>query len=229
MDEQEWLTTIDPDRLVHSLHARKAGDRKLRLFAVACCRLVWDCFTDAKCRAAVDVAERFADGAATHDELFAAAALLRPVLEEAPLNLLRVQAEAARAATRGPANFQADQATWGPAQVFTTHLAGSVPWGDWLATHWMEWESARDSKRAETARLFRHILGNPYRPYPARTSWPSSVVALAQTFYNGDPVAFALHDALLDAGHPDLAEHFRGPNEWHPRGCFALDILLGNR
>jgi hypothetical protein len=34
-----------------------------------------------------------------------------------------------------------------------------------------------------------------------------------------------LHDALLEAGHAELAEAFREP--MHPKGCWALDLILG--
>jgi hypothetical protein len=46
----------------------KASDRKLRLFAVACCRRAWG-LLEASCLAAVDVAERFADGNATAEQM----------------------------------------------------------------------------------------------------------------------------------------------------------------
>jgi hypothetical protein len=35
-----------------------------------------------------------------------------------------------------------------------------------------------------------------------------------------------LVNALLEAGHHELAEHFRC-EEWHPKGCWALDVILG--
>lgn len=227
MDEREWLSTLDPNSLVHSLRGRRASERKLRLFAVACCRLVWDCLTEPRSRTAVEVAERYADGAATYEEMFAAGAAVREILDEAPGKQRSAQAAAAVEATRGPANLQADLAAWGPAQVYASHLAGSTPRSDWLVSHFQAWESARGAKRAETARLFRHILGNPYRPYPAPAAWPAPVVALAQALYEGEKCHFAMHDTLLGAGHPELAEHFR--EEFHPKGCFALDLILGKQ
>jgi hypothetical protein len=36
-----------------------------------------------------------------------------------------------------------------------------------------------------------------------------------------------LHDALLDAGLAELAEHFAAGEEGHPKGCWALDALTG--
>src|SRR5262249_38976895 len=75
-------------------------------------------------------------------------------------------------------------------------------------------------------RLLRHIVGNPFRPYPAPSSWPAAVVQLAEALLGGTDCRAPLHDALLEAGHPDLAEHFRHERE-HPRGCFALDAIFG--
>jgi len=81
-------------------------------------------------------------------------------------------------------------------------------------------ESARQSA------TLRHIVGNPFRPYPATPSWPSTVVKLAESLYAGEDCSFALHDALLEAGHPELAEHF-AKEQWHPKGCWVVDTLLG--
>jgi len=60
----------------------------------------------------------------------------------------------------------------------------------------------------------------------AQANWPSTVVQLADALSNGQDCGFALHDALLEAGYPELAQHFRNEIE-HPKGCWALDLLLG--
>lgn len=67
MTESEWLAATDPKLMLEFLRG-KASDRKLRLFTVACARLVWDHLTVADMRIAVETGERFADGLATDDE-----------------------------------------------------------------------------------------------------------------------------------------------------------------
>jgi hypothetical protein len=57
-------------------------------------------------------------------------------------------------------------------------------------------------------------------------SWPASVVSLAEAVYNGADATFALHDALLESGFPDLAAHFQA-EQWHMKGCWAVDLILG--
>ena len=70
MTEAEWLAGDDPAPMLEFL-ASRASPRKLRLFAAACTRRAWDRVA-APGRAAVEVAERFADGRATPAELRAA-------------------------------------------------------------------------------------------------------------------------------------------------------------
>src|SRR5262249_15381800 len=63
MTEAQWLVCVDPWPMLAYLQG-KAGDRKLRLYAVACCREVQH-LIPLPCVVAVGVAERFADRTAS--------------------------------------------------------------------------------------------------------------------------------------------------------------------
>ena len=66
MTEAEWLGCAHPEPMLQFLRG-KASDRKLRL--CACCRYVPALLADVRSRRAVEVAERFVDGLARHEEL----------------------------------------------------------------------------------------------------------------------------------------------------------------
>src|SRR3954454_8794442 len=71
MTEVEWLGCADPEPML--LHLRgQANDRKMRLFACACCRRIWHLLEDERTRTLVDVIELDADGLARADEREAA-------------------------------------------------------------------------------------------------------------------------------------------------------------
>ena len=92
---------------------------------------------------------------------------------------------------------------------------------DHAVAHTAEAMRAEDRQKAN---LVRHILGNPFHLYRAPLSWPPAVVSLAGAVYCGS-ATFGLHDTLLESGHPDLAAHFR-EQEWHPKGCHVVDLIL---
>src|SRR6516162_6834621 len=71
MTESEWLKCQDLQKMLEYVHSR-ASDRKLRLFACACCRGVLDLLSEGGGRGAVEVAERYADGLASDLEIQAA-------------------------------------------------------------------------------------------------------------------------------------------------------------
>ncbi len=68
MTETEWLACTDPRPMLAFLLG-KASDRKLRLFAVACCRRIGDRLEGEGVRHAVEMAEQFADGLASRQQL----------------------------------------------------------------------------------------------------------------------------------------------------------------
>src|SRR4051794_21339957 len=77
MDEREWLTCGEPGRLLDhlawlpALPPEEGRRRKALLLVCACCRRRWSRLSPAG-RRAVEVAERFADGAATPEDVRAA-------------------------------------------------------------------------------------------------------------------------------------------------------------
>jgi hypothetical protein len=72
MNESQWLVSEDPIAMfLVAAHgaASLTTDRKLRLFACACCRSVWHLLGDERSRRVVEVAERYADGEVSREEL----------------------------------------------------------------------------------------------------------------------------------------------------------------
>src|SRR6266849_7147322 len=123
MTESEWNSCTDPQAMLEFLRGSgRATERKLRLFAVGCCRRIWHILVaeeqhwhreDAafwrRCQDAVVLAERFADGRTTEQELAAVTVYPRPALYDADaamftaelsLDAAEVAAQAAEAAGR---------------------------------------------------------------------------------------------------------------------------------
>jgi hypothetical protein len=124
-----------------------ASERNQRLFAVWCSRQVQHLMTDPRSIAAIDVAERFANGEATREELESACAAARAVW---------AAGEAARAATLEAvwAAEAAEAAAW--AALEATWAAGAAAWAageaaraaqaNYLTTNFPTWESLKESK-----------------------------------------------------------------------------------
>jgi hypothetical protein len=79
MTEGEWLECTD---LYPMRKLLEGSGRKWRLFAVACCRLVWPHIQDERSRMALEISERFADGLASIRELRTANCLAKVPFEE---------------------------------------------------------------------------------------------------------------------------------------------------
>ncbi len=62
MTEAEWLVCTEPHKMLDYLQG-KASERKLRLFAVACCRRVGHLLTDERLRGVIVVAAMGGDDA----------------------------------------------------------------------------------------------------------------------------------------------------------------------
>jgi hypothetical protein len=106
------LTVLDSNGLDHCIWCLRAVPeraREWRLFAVWCARKVQHLMTDSRSIAALHVAERFANGEATEEELFAAQVAARDAARDAAWDAAWV---AARAAAWAAAWDAAQDAAW---------------------------------------------------------------------------------------------------------------------
>lgn len=225
MTEEEWLTGDNPSPMLDSLQD-KAGDRKLRLFAVACCRQLWHLLTDERSKTAVEVAEEFADGRRGKEDL---ARAWETAGEVSPAGH--------GSAARHHVWHNAHTAAWevGEADAFDAanmtliRTSGCVPSS---LTDWEGWQIALKEMVARQCFFLRCIFGPlPFHSVPFAPSWrTSTVLSLAKTIY--DQRQFQdmpiLGDALEDAGGAslDILDHCRQPGV-HVRGCWCLDLIQG--
>ena len=68
MNEQEWRDCSQPEAMLRFLR-KGSSDRKMRLFGVACCRHIWHFLPATPWHHCIQVAERYADRAASDKEL----------------------------------------------------------------------------------------------------------------------------------------------------------------
>ena len=230
MTEAEWLACDDPTPMLAFLRGQ-ASDRMLRLLACGCCRALWG-DASAKSRAAVEAAERYADGRADMAELDRArdaaegeADLDRWMWGDRGCGVAVAFAEAARAPSR---------AVWPDGRV---HERTTWELMEWAVSTAVQAAATRCDPgrevltRRDVCRLVRCCLGNPFRPAAVVPDWlTTTVVALARLIY--EERAFdrlpILADALEDAGcdNSDILAHCRGDGP-HARGCWLIDLLLG--
>jgi hypothetical protein len=127
MTRTDWLASTDPGKMLAFL-AGRASDRKLRLFACACCRRVWHLLRAEESRQAVETAERYADGAAGAEDLARAKAAAKQVTWA---SIQRVHAEWAL-----PAVTDKARAAWVGVWVACAaeETTEANVWSDWGAT-----------------------------------------------------------------------------------------------
>jgi hypothetical protein len=256
MTEEEWLGGTEPEKMLEFLGGN-ASERKLRLFACACCRRIWHLLADERSRTAVEVAERLAEGSASEDERVAVRLVASEVSKAAfdatanylheeegdePIHLPGFHLAAATSA----ASYAASYTTLSPAQL-TKAVAcmgaerGFIAIGvDGAARAVYHATAAADAPAADTAlkgevaaqcHLLRDIFGTPFRPVALDAAWLTpGVVELARTIYEGR--AFEqmpeLADALETAGcHDPDILAHCRGPGGHVRGCWVVDMILG--
>ncbi len=236
MTEAEWLACTDSMPMLEYLWG-KAGDRKLRLFACACCRRIWRLLSDERSRTAVQTAERYADGLAALPELTTAFEGANAAYRDGGDAFYGIRTDITpphSVAPHGAAIHAANPQVWG-----LHGAANSAAHGVFINTRTgysqADVNAAVIPERAAQAPLLRCIIGNPFRHSPplppAVLAWNDGTVRrIAVGIY--EERAFdrlpILADALLDAGcdNEELLAHCRSDGP-HVRGCWAVDLILG--
>jgi hypothetical protein len=247
MTEADWLACTDPRPMLEFLHG-KASDRKLRLFACACCRRLWSHLMDERSRNAVQVAERVADGLATEEDRNQASGDAQAAWDASlksaspPIDSPETQA-AVRAAIETGRFWVWDLEVAAGAICDVLHKSAYVASVD-VAEACASFISQTAGKQVASvectlqASMLRCVLRNPFHTLPLDAAWLTpTVISLAQAVYAErnlpegtlDPAQLAvLSDALEEAGcdNADILSHLRGPGP-HVRGCWVIDLLLG--
>lgn len=243
MTELQWTTWTEVDKLLNFLRG-KASDRKLRLFAVACCRRVRPQIHLQEYQQMVDLAEEFTDHDLPVKEIAAARGhaygLHFEAIDREPRRPNDDWTASAFAAVEEALSDPREEANIANEPV----LVDAVITTSWQAARAAEyvhgpgsaaepWISTSIHEKSVQAGLLRDIIGNPFRLATLERSWliwnDNTILHMAQSIY--DDRAFdimpVLGDALEDAGCRNAAilNHCRQPGQ-HVRGCWVVDLLL---
>jgi hypothetical protein len=199
MTEQEWLDCTDPTPMLEYVRTI-ASNRKLRLFACACARAIWDLLEDERACQAVEVGERYANGLAITAQLEASSEMAWEAVDACP-------SEAHYAAQSTVELSTADAAVDAARHAALDGVTLTTECG-----------------------LLREIFGNPFRPVTTAPLWlVPEVIALARIVYEQRAFARMpeLAHALRKAGCTDasILAHCTQPGE-HVRGCWVVDLIL---
>jgi hypothetical protein len=254
--ETEWLVCTDPAPMLGFLRMqRTTSDRKLRLFAVACCRRRWDWLGE-KSRHSVDVLEEYLDGRATASELhLAAGGAFEDWLEEWGNHHASNAAYCAvrfRDMTSHDVAFGAAAEIAEAVQCEATISKGISRHG-WpppqLADPAVRQACIKAGDRAKTVEqvaqchLLREIFHGPRRAVYFRANWGAwndgMLRRIAKGIYEERQMPQGtldtarlrvLANALVDAGcdEEELLAHCRSKGP-HVKGCWAVDLILGRQ
>jgi hypothetical protein len=225
MTDLEWLQCADPELMIAFL--LKKRNRKMRLAAIASCRLFSDSLLDKRSEQALEVAERFADHRATEAE--------REAARDNAWAVVVAMGEAYHGAVEAPGPTSEEDESFDDA-----HDVARAVWYA-VSDEPEQAISALPSVRLEV--YFSHIatiLRDVYAPTTRMAFNPcwltSTVTDLANIIYEERKFDLmpVLADALEDGGCTDahILEHCRLANDHyrlglHWRGCWVLDLLLG--
>jgi len=225
MNDSEWDTCSDPSKLLKCLRGMgKVSERKLRLFAIACCQFLLSEQPDGLLRHGIETAERYAEGRSSK-------AALKRTRQSLSAGRHAISTTSVEENARWWAYWLVEVVnTENAYRVFTEelHRVAELRLTTLRPTTW------RTIDPSWQCNLLRDIFGNPFRTRSVDSQWVEwndrIVLRLAQSIYDeyaSDRMPI-LADALEEAGCTDAAilNHCRQPGE-HVRGCWVVDLILG--
>jgi hypothetical protein len=221
MTEADWVNGNQLQAMVEHLDPFRY-DRKLRLFAAACCRTAWPRLFAPEFRDLVEASEDFADGKIS-------ALYLRQVYDAISEHTLAPEYTAVEVGVAlNCASWHASAARYLQCAVLLAncHVSGEDRARGDVHVRW-----AVERNLRSFADLLRDVVGNPFRPVAFDPRWRTAdTVGIARAVYEDRVFSRLplLADALMDAGCDDeqVISHCRhsGP---HVRGCWVVDLVLG--
>jgi hypothetical protein len=216
----EWMACTDSYPMLWSFRRMiRDHPRKARLFAVACCRRIGHLLDDPRSRKAIEVARRYADGAATYKQLLAAQYTAKAAHEDVT----------SKGKVGSAAEWAAEFATATDAWFAATRASNFA----YVAAGGDVRHSAPE--RAAQAHLLRCIFGGlPFAPEEPEPAVPrpidAGITVFAQTIYDADAFDRLPDLAVLLERHgwtdDAMLEHCRSSGP-HALGCWVIDLLLG--
>jgi hypothetical protein len=233
MTEKEWASSNEPLSMLEFVKG-KASNRKLRLYAVACCRNVWQWIPEYS-RKSVEAAERYADKQATRKDMSQA---IDDILKD-------FEARPYFDGSIACAYYVSRWSIW-DAVNGVLRATGSTPTSEkWLkaVNSKRKTKAIREAARKECVQIYKaqvaahcNIARDIFSPFIRLRrnyfAFTPKTLAIAQSIY--DNRIFSLMPSLADALQSDgcdnmsILNHCR-MNKLHFRGCYVIDAILGKR
>jgi hypothetical protein len=219
MRDDEWTAGVDPQAMLLLVEGR-VPERRLRLFAAACCRRAALRMTDPRSRSAQIELLALADGLSAD----------RRPSHPSRAKAAHAAARRAAAAAAATAGYTADALS-----IASAMAEEALPGASFLRLHRPSAAAvaAREAELAAQCDLLREILGNPFRPVLFDPAWSERrggrVGGLARRILRDEEFVLMpeLADALEDVGCDEMVVllHCR-QRGGHDVGCWVLEGLL---
>jgi hypothetical protein len=188
----------------------QASARKLKLFALSCCRRIWCLLPNKESRVAIEIAERAADASASPVDVAKARADLSQACR---YYFKRIGLGIGYHAPRESAMYSVAEA------ALTDPMAPQKVSAKTLEI------AAREEEPSAQCNILREIHGNPFRRLPPR---PEAIAPLAERIYAGEwELMPILGEWLQEHGYWSEGEHCLDPNIHHVKGCWVVDWVTG--